>query len=116
MVEDTPDQSATARATLSRDFILTASVLVETEWVLRSKYRWPREAIAAALREIIDLPGLAGAPERISWALDRFAAGADLADMVHIISAEGASSFATFDWRIAREAGPDTPITVETLG
>lgn len=115
MVEDTPDQSAKARATLSRDFVLTASVVVETEWVLRSKYRWPRETIAAALREIIDLPSLAGAPERIGWALDRLAAGADLADMVHLISAEGASSFATFDRRIARKAGPGSPIAVETL-
>ena len=115
MVEDTPDQSATARAVLSQDFILTASVVVETEWVLRSQYRWPREAIAAALREILDLPSLAGAPERIGWALDRFAAGADLADMVHIVSAEGASSFVTFDRRIARKAGPDARIAIETL-
>lgn len=115
LVEDTPDQTAKARAALSQDFILTASVIVEAEWVLRSQYRWPPEAIAAALREILDLPSLAGAPERIAWALDRFAAGADFADMVHIASAEGASRFVTFDKRIARKAGSGSPIAIETL-
>lgn len=100
---------------LARGFIVTASVLLETEWLLRSKYQWPRAAIAAALRDILDLPMLRSAPENASWAIDRFAAGADFADMVHLISADSASNFATFDRRLAKKAGADTPVKIETL-
>lgn len=112
---DSPDQTAKARAILSRDFIVSASVVVEAEWVLRSVFGWSRAEIAAALTEIFDLPGLAGAPNRIEWVLERFAAGADLADMVHVASADAASRFVTFDKRVARKAGFEAPVEIETL-
>lgn len=96
--------------------MVTASVLAETEWVLRSQYRWPRSAIAASLLELADLPHLVEAPAGIRWAIQRFADGADLADMLHLISAGAATTFVTFDRRLAPQAGPDTPLPIETLG
>ena len=55
--------------------------------------------------------------------LDRSAAdalieqGADWADMMHIVAATGAAPvFATFDKAIARKAGGESPVPVETLG
>ena len=52
----------------------------------------------------------------VAWAIDRYASGADFPDMIHLASAmNGATAFACFDRRLARQAGPQTPITVRTL-
>ncbi len=115
LVEDDQAQAEIARDTLSRDCIISSTVLIEAEWVLRSLYRWPRDAIAASLREIIDLPSVTVDSVNIRWAIDRFSKGADFADMMHIASAQGATSFATFDRRVDKDAGPKSPVRVETL-
>lgn len=106
-------QSPLARALLTEPFVLLASVLVETEWVLRSQYGWSRDAIATALTELVDLPALAEAPAAIHWAVERFAAGADFADMVHLVSAGGATRFVTFDRRLKAKAGNPCPLPIE---
>lgn len=97
-------------------FTIAISVFLETEWVLRSQYRWPRADIARNLLEIIDLSSIRDLPKGIGWALERYAAGADFADMIHLISPGVVDSFATFDRRLARKVGTDTPIPIETLG
>ncbi|MDG2533385.1 type II toxin-antitoxin system VapC family toxin [Sphingomonas sp. HITSZ_GF] len=112
---DDAAQTSLARALLTEPFVLLASVLVETEWVLRSQYGWSRNAIATALAELIDLPALAEGPAAIHWAVERFAAGADFADMVHLVSAGGATRFVTFDRRLKAKAGDSTPLPIETL-
>ncbi len=106
-------QSPLARALLTEPFVLLASVLVETEWVLRSQYGWSRDAIATALTELVDLPALAEAPAAIHWAVERFAAGADFADMIHLVSAGGATRFVTFDRRLKVKAGTPCPLPIE---
>lgn len=104
-----------AKAVLSRDFALLPSVLLETEWVLRSSYKWPRARIGEALAMLIDLPTLREAPLGIGWAIERFASGADFADMLHLAAAGAAEGFVTFDRRLAKAAGQDTPVPIETL-
>ena len=100
---------------VEEDFILTATVLLETEWVLRSRYRFTRSARARALRMILDLPGLVEAPSNAPWAIARMEAGADFADMLHMATASGATRFATFDKRVSRKASSDTPLPIELL-
>lgn len=112
---DDPVQTPIATQLLRSDFMLTASILMETAWVLRSGYRWPRERIATALRELIDLPSAVAAPDGIKWALGKYANGADLPDMIHLLGAAGASTFATFDAGVEKAAGGDAPIPIETL-
>ena len=108
-------QHRTAMALFGQRFTITASVFMETEWVLRSVYRWPRERIVLAFRDIVDLPHFAGPSLELAWVIDRFAKGADFADMVHLRAASDADSFATFDQDLARLAGEDSPISIETL-
>lgn len=112
---DDPVQTPIARDVLDGSFILPATVLLESEWVLRSRYRWTRDMIVAGLRLLIDLPGAHELPVAATWAISRYEHGADFADMIHAASALGASSFATFDTNLAAEAGPDTPLPIETL-
>lgn len=115
MTDDDPIQAERARAIVEEDFHVPATVLIETDWVLRSYYGWSHEQRAAGFRILFDMPRAVSVPERAGWAVDRMAAGADFADMMHLAASEGASSFATFDRKLARRAGSDAPLPIETL-
>ena len=108
-------QAALAERMLESAFAISTSVFLETEWVLRSVFGWKRNQIGAAFRDLLDLPALAVAPPAIDWIIERYEAGADFADMVHLCTADGASAFATFDADLASKAGSSSPITIETL-
>lgn len=104
-----------AAEAIREDFLVTSTVLLEAEWVLRSSFKWTREQRVQALSSLLDLPHAVAFPAHARWALRRTAEGADFADMMHIAGAEGASSFASFEKRLKRMAGPDTPTPVEFL-
>ncbi len=108
-------QATVAAERISLGFLLLPTVLVETELVLRVSYRWPRDQIGAAFRDIIDLPEAVGIPGGMDWVLDRFAHGADFADMMHLSMAVEADMFLTFDQRIEKVAGDSPPVAVLTL-
>lgn len=103
---DHPEQSARARALFEREEIFVATtVLLETEWVLRSAYGFGREAVGAALRAVAGLPRVrVEDPGRLAEALDRAAAGFDFADALHLATPQAAQGFATFDTRLVRAA------------
>lgn len=115
LTSDDPVQTPIATQSLRRPFMVTATVLLETEWVLRSSYRWPRNRIVEALSELIDLPSAVSTPEGIRWALGRLRAGADFADMLHIASSQGADVFLSFEKQLGSLVGAEPPVPVETL-
>jgi predicted nucleic-acid-binding protein len=115
MTDDDHGQARVARSIIDEDFIVTATVLIETAWVLRSRYGWNRAALAEGLRMVIDLPHAVSVPDHAVWAIDRLEAGADFADMMHIATAAGATRFATFDRGVAKKAGAAAPVSIETL-
>lgn len=112
--DDLP-QAAVAAERISLGFLLLPTVLVETEWVLRASYGWPRDRIGAAFWDVIDLPEAVGVPGGMDWVLDRFANGADFADMMHLSMAAEADMFLTFDQRIEKVVGDSPPVAVITL-
>ncbi|WP_343890234.1 type II toxin-antitoxin system VapC family toxin [Sphingomonas oligophenolica] len=112
---DDADQARVARSIIDEDFIVTATVFIETAWVLRSRYGWNRTKLAQGLRMVIDLPHAVSVPDHAAWAIDRLEAGADFADMMHIATAAGATRFATFDQGVAKKAGAAAPLSIETL-
>jgi predicted nucleic-acid-binding protein len=90
--------------------------LLETEWVLRSSHGYSRAQTATALRTLFTLPMVVVEQSPFAlWAIDRHAAGGDLADMLLLIAARETSAFATFDRRLERRAGRDTPVPITTL-
>ena len=103
---DHPEQSARARALLeSQEVFVAFTVLLETEWVLRSAYGFAPERIYAALRAFAGLPQVRiEAPQRLAEALDRAEAGLDFADALHLGAAGSAEAFATFDARLIKAA------------
>lgn len=81
------------------------TVVLETEWVLRSNYRLPRGAIIAALRGFVGLGTVTvGEPDAVLAALDLFEGGADFADALHLALSQDCEEFVTFDRRLVKAA------------
>jgi predicted nucleic-acid-binding protein len=115
ILNDDPEQSGIARALLSQPASVGTGVLMETAWVLKKTYEYPRQLIAAALDALIEIPTIYVSDEAgVRWAIERYRAhGADFADMLHLVAARGSSSFASFEKRLADRAGSATPVQVE---
>ena len=116
LLDDDPVQSPVAASVIAGGVAVTHTVIVELTWLLLSRYRQPRTVVAAALREVIDLPSVTVQDTPlVLCAIDRFDGGADLADMLHIVAARDSDSFASFEKQLAKQAGPDTPVPIEQL-
>ena len=114
VVQDDPAQASVAAKLLSGPCYLPDTVLVETAWLLASRYGIGRKLLAETLDDVLSLPALqVSDPIRINWAIRRFAAGADFAGMMHLISSRGAECFVSFETSLAKRAGPDSPIAIE---
>lgn len=117
ITEDDESQTALVRAILADEiFYVSLTVMVEVEWVLRSAYRWDRAKIADALTILTDLAGLQIEDAMsVRWAASRLRAGADFADMVHLVAMKNMAAFVTFDRKLERGAGGEAPLRIETL-
>ena len=116
LMGDDEQQAAIAADVLATPCLVSNTVLLETGWLLSSRFGIKRIALARLLRELMALPRLSVIdPDNVAWALDRFEAGADLADMLHLVDARHAERFATFDRALAPAAGPNTPVPIDTL-
>lgn len=106
LVDDDPDQTRRARKVMKRgDVLVTASVLLETAWVLAAVYGRDRPQVSNALRGVLGLEGVStDAPAAVAQALDWFDAGLDLADALHVATSHRAQAFVTFDERLVRHA------------
>jgi predicted nucleic-acid-binding protein len=117
LVRDDPKQAARA-ASLIRDnsVWISKTVLLETEWVLRSLYKFSPEAVATALRALAGLQNVVIEDEpAVAKALDWSKGGLDFADALHLASAAKAEQFATFDRKLVKRAQPLTGLTVVSL-
>ena len=111
---DQPEQFARAKALIDREevFVCT-SVLLETEWVLRSVYGYPPAQLERALRAFAGLPRVT-LEDRISAAkaLNWLAGGMDFADALHVAKAAGCEAFISFDQRLAAAANAVSEVKV----
>ena len=111
---DDPEQARRATVVMAQPCYVALTVLLETAWLLSSRYRMDRETLAATLTEVIMLPTVTiDDPELIGWAIERFAAGADFADMIHIVASRQADAFVSLDEKLAQRAGDRSPVVVE---
>ena len=116
LVGDDPEQERVADAVMTSEVVVTITVLLETAWLLASRFGRSRTEVADALSQVIAMSNVTMADEtRILWALERMRRGADLADMLHLVESRDAGRFATFDRSLRRRAGRDAPIEIETL-
>ena len=103
---DDPAQSAKARALVSNERIhITTTVLLETEWVLRSSYRLPALRIIELLAAFVSHANASlQHPDQVATALVWAAKGMDFADALHLAGSEGCAGFASFDRKLVRTA------------
>lgn len=106
VTRDHAEQAARARRLVDGNDILVAiTVLLESEWVLRSRYGFDRDETIAALRAFAGLPRVTlEDPVRVAQALDWAARGLDFADALHLAAAAGCAAFVSFDRRLAPAA------------
>ena len=116
LVADNPDQVAVVRQLITADTIfIPRTVLLETEWVLRSRYKKTRAELNEFFTALLETDDtLIEDAEAVSLALDWYARGADLADALHL-AACGSTVIHTFDrgfCKAARDAGIASEVRV----
>jgi predicted nucleic acid-binding protein len=114
---DHPQQSRKAKALIDseRVFVCT-TVLLETDWVLRSVYGFTPVKVAKALSAFAGLPNVTlEDATMIAKALDWTVRGMDFADALHLAKAQGSEAFVSFDRRFARVAKEFSDVEVRTL-
>jgi predicted nucleic-acid-binding protein len=112
LVDDDPPQHKRAVALFRAHTIwLPKTVLLETEWVLRSAFGLAAQDIARALQGLTRLPGVrCEDPRAIQWAIEALSAGMDFADALHLSASQQADEgFASFDARFVKRARKHWP-------
>ena len=109
LVQDDPTQARRAQACLSAQRVyVPVTVILELEWVLRSRYGYSRKAIADAMEKLAILENtVVGEQAAVVAAAGKMRQGWDFADALHHALAAGCDDFATFDANLARRAGRD---------
>lgn len=115
LVADDKPQADRARAAIEAgDIFIPATVLLESEWVLRSGYGLSPSRIAAALRGLAGLPGVTvESPASVATALDWMDGGMNFADALHLARSEGCTAFLSFDKGLAKSAADQAPFPVQ---
>jgi len=106
LTDDHPDQVARARAIIDAvSVFVPVTVMLETEWVLRSAYGYDRTEVVHALRAFGGLPTVSiEDAETVAAALDLATRGMDFADAIHLGRSGHCDGFVTFDRRLTRTA------------
>lgn len=117
ILDDDEAQVALIRAVMTdQQLFFPLTVLLETGWVLASRYQMSRADIATALTGMLALDRVEVARAAlVHWAIERFRAGADWADMIHLVAAQKLQGFATLDRRLPQQAGDGPPVRIEAL-
>ena len=116
ITQDDPREAELAEQALMDGVFVSLTVLLETAWLLRSRYGFTRIEVGDAIDVILSLASVDVADsDLIRWSLDRSLAGADIADMLHIVAARHRDAFVTLDRGVVGYAGADCPVPVETL-
>lgn len=118
ITRDDETQARQADALLMHAAFVSLPVLLETAWVLGGRpFLFDRATRAEMLYGIIDTDTITVASEdAVRWAIKRFASGADIADMIHIVAAKGATRFMSFEKDLALEAGSHPPLPIAQPG
>ena len=106
LVGDHPGQAARSRKMIdNNDVFVCTTVLLETEWVLRSVYGFSAAHCAKALADFAGLPRVsledaAATAKALGWVQQDM----DFADGLHLAMAEGCEAFISFNQDFAKAA------------
>ena len=103
---DDHDQFTTAKSLFETESIWIAkTVLLETDWVLRSLYEFDADAVRDSLHKLLGLLNVYAEDESsVAAALALNSQGLDLADALHVSSRGPGTTFVSFDRAFVRRA------------
>lgn len=106
LTDDEPEQAARAKTAVDAGSVfVSTTVLLESEWVLRSVYGFTGGEVATALRAFSGLPGVSVEnPVLLAQALDLAEKGMDFADALHLGAAVRCEAMLTFDRQFIESA------------
>ncbi|WP_342359634.1 type II toxin-antitoxin system VapC family toxin [Terrarubrum flagellatum] len=106
LTNDHPEQSPRAKALIAKaDVFVSLTVLLESEWVLRSVYGFAPSQVCDALGAFAGLPRVTiEEPAIAAKALGWVAEGLDFADALHLAKASDCEAFVSFDQRLTKTA------------
>jgi predicted nucleic-acid-binding protein len=114
MVDEGSDHVRRARSLLEAGkLFVSVSVLLETEWVLRSRYALPADMVNRLMTGLVGHPNVTvGNDAVVRRAIVAHGVGMDFADALHLYSAAECDDFLTFDKHLMRKSRmlSDTPI------
>jgi len=105
LVDDDKSQADIAEALIKTNQVFVSrTVLLETEWVLRSVYRIDSSAVADVLEQLLEAENLViEDAEQVSRAIEWYKTGADFSDALHLAVCGGVTMH-TFDRGFCRAA------------
>jgi len=114
---DDADQTARAAQLFEQqEVFIPLTVVLELDWVLRSRYRYSEINAVEAFVSLAGIPTVTVEHhDRVDRALHLTRKGMDFADALHLAAAEAHDGFVTFDRALARLAGREGVRNVELL-
>ena len=106
LTNDGTEQSALASACFRINKIfITDTVLVETEWVLRSRIKLDRATIVELFSALLSWPNVSfQSREKIIATADAPRVGLDFADAIHLFGSADCEAMITFDAKFIRRS------------
>ncbi|HEX2764863.1 MAG TPA: type II toxin-antitoxin system VapC family toxin, partial [Allosphingosinicella sp.] len=103
LANDDEAQATRARRLIAAgDIFVATTVLLESEWVLRTAYGLSNDRVVQALRRLAGLRGVTlEDPALAARALNLAEQGLDFADALHLGRAQGCTAFMSFDRKLA---------------
>ena len=116
VTEDDQQQADIAESPMrTHTVFLSRTVLLETEWVLRSRYQIQRWPLAGFFQQLIDAENVELEDDSlVTKAVEWYRLGADFADALHLAAA-GTTLMHTFDrgfCKAARDTGAAPPVRI----
>lgn len=98
-------QRPAAVLALSQSSLVTVTVILELEWVMRGFYGLARTDILRVLTALLGMQHIdIEDRDAVTVALSLFEAGMDLADALHLVRSNRATAFVTFGRKLAKKA------------
>ena len=106
VTNDDPEQVQRAAKLLQgNEILVTKTVILELEWVLRFTYKLDRSIILATVQKILATVNFTVEQNRaVEQALHWYEEGMDFADALHLASSLHADKFASFDKKFRNKA------------
>lgn len=113
ILQDDEEHFRIADALLAQPCWVSWTVLLELSWLLGSRAKLERAQLADVLDTLLAMPTLHfERPASLQWAVDRYRAGGDIADMLHLATTGEVDAFVSFEKTLPKRAGADAPIPV----